>query len=163
MIVSLVVAVAENRVIGAHGRLPWHLPADLRHFRRLTLDHPVIMGRRTYESIGRPLPRRRNIVVSRDSAFPAPGCILAASLEDALARCGEGEEAMVIGGAGIYSAALPMAQRIHLTRVHARPAGDTYFPELAPEAWHESSREEHPPDADNEYAMSFLTLERVVR
>ena len=98
MIVSLVVAMAENRVIGTHGRLPWHLPADLRHFKRLTLGRPVIMGRRTYESIGRVLPQRPNIVVSRNPAFSAPGCVHVASLEDALAVCATAEEAMIIGG-----------------------------------------------------------------
>ncbi len=161
MIVSLVVAMAENRVIGAHGRLPWHLPADLRHFKRLTLGRPVIMGRRTYESIGRVLPQRPNIVVSRNPAFSAPGCVHVASLEEALAACVTAEEAMIIGGVQLYGTALPLARRIHLTLVHARPSGDARFPELAPGAWRECTREEYPADADNAYAMSFLTLERV--
>lgn len=160
MIVSLVVAMAENRIIGAGGRLPWHLPADLRRFRALTLGRPVIMGRHTWESIGRPLPQRRNIVLSRDPAFAAPGCVCVPSLEAAWAACDGAPEAMIIGGAGVYAAALPAAGRIHLTLVHARPSGDTRFPELAAGEWRECAREEHAADAANAYAMSFLTLER---
>ncbi|MHB1239177.1 MAG: type 3 dihydrofolate reductase [Gammaproteobacteria bacterium] len=159
MILALVVAMAENRVIGAGQRLPWHLPADLRHFKAVTLGKTVIMGRRTYASIGRPLPGRRNIVVSRDPSRLAPGCIVAGSLEDALTAA-QGEEVMVIGGAQLYREALPRAQRIHLTLVHAMVEGDTWFPDLAPGAWRETGREEHPADPHNPHPMTFLVLER---
>lgn len=159
MILSLVVAMAENRVIGLEQRLPWHLPADLMHFKAITLGKSVIMGRRTYASIGRPLPGRRNIVVTRNPALAVPGCTVAGSLEEALAASA-GEEVMVIGGAQLYREALPHAQRIHLTLVHAAVEGDTWFPELPPDVWRETACEEHPADARNPYPMTFLVLER---
>lgn len=151
--------MTRNRVIGRDGGMPWHLPADLRHFRAVTLDHPVIMGRRTYESIGRPLPKRRNIVVTRDAAFDAPGCELAASPDAALELAGD-TEVMLIGGGRLYAELLPRTTRIHLTVIETRLEGDTYFPELAPEEWQEVSREDHAADEDNPYAYSFRVLER---
>ncbi len=150
-----------NRLIGRGGELPWHLPADLRHFKALTLGHPVLMGRRTWESIGRPLPGRHNLVLSRDPGFRAPGAEVVGDLEAALAAAARrGGELMVIGGAGVYAQCLPLADRIHLTLVHHVFEGDTWFPELEAGVWRERAREERPPDAANPYALSFITLER---
>ncbi|MCS6987722.1 MAG: dihydrofolate reductase [Sphingomonadaceae bacterium] len=137
--VVLVVAAAENGVIGRGGRLPWHLPQDLRRFRRLTLGHPVVMGRRTFESLGRPLEGRCNIVLSRDPAFTAPGAAVVRGLEEALAIAArgrpEGAPLFVIGGADVYRQALPLAHRIELTRVMGRPTGDAVFPDPDPRHW----------------------------
>lgn len=138
--IAMIVAMARNRVIGRDGALPWHLPEDLRHFKELTLGKPIIMGRLTWESIGRPLPGRANIVVSRVPDFEAPGAEVVPSLEAALARAGEiagpDGEIMVIGGAQIYRAALPLAERIYLTRIEVDAEGDAMFPELDPSCWH---------------------------
>jgi dihydrofolate reductase len=158
--ICLVAAMAENRVIGRDHALPWHLPADLRHFRRLTLGKPVIMGRSTHEAIGRPLPERFNIVLSRDPAYSSPGCTVVQDPEGALAAAGPAPEVMVIGGAYVYRAFLPRADRIYLTLVHGRFAGDTWFPPLESGVWAERDREDHPPDEANPYPYSFITLER---
>ncbi|RMD88309.1 MAG: dihydrofolate reductase [Alphaproteobacteria bacterium] len=156
---SIVVAVAENGVIGDHGRLPWHLPEDLRHFKTLTMGKPVIMGRRTFESIGRPLPGRRNIVVTRQRHWARNGVEIAHSFDEALARAADAPEIMIIGGAEIYALALPLADRIYLTRIRCHPAGDTRFPEIDRAVWSEVTREEHPAQ-DGRPAYAFLTLER---
>jgi len=137
----LIAALAANRVIGAQGRLPWHLPDDLRHFKRLTEGHPVIMGRRTWESIGRPLPGRRNIVVSRRPGYAAAGAQVAASLDDALALCAGAPRVFVIGGADLYAAALPIADVLELTEIGAEFEGDTRFPAFEREDWREVRRE----------------------
>jgi dihydrofolate reductase len=169
---AIVVAVADNGVIGREGQLPWHLPDDLKRFKALTMGKPIIMGRRTHESIGRSLPGRRNLVVSRQSslhgATPAavPTTATATvewqpSLEAALRSCADAAEVCVIGGAGLYASALPMAATIHLTRVHCNPAGDVYFPELVPAQWWELDRIEHAADERHAHAMSFITLQRV--
>ncbi len=158
--VALVVAVDEAGTIGRDGALPWRLPSDLRHFKQITMGKPVVMGRKTFESIGRPLPGRENIVLSRDPDYRAEGCRAVGSLQEALAAAGEAEELMVIGGAELYAQALPLAERIYLTRVHARFAGDTFMPRLDPEEWLETRREEHPADARNPYAHTFVVLER---
>lgn len=163
MKVSLVVAMSPERVIGRDHDLPWHLPNDLRHFKALTLGKPVIMGRKTYESIGRPLPQRRNVVLSRDPAFAAPGCRVFTDLDDALERLAGEPEVMVIGGAAVYALALPRADTIYLTEVHATVAGDTLFPALDPTCWREVSRERHGADERHPYAYSFVILERVAR
>lgn len=157
--ISLVVAVARNGVIGRDADLPWRLPDDLRHFKAITLGKPVVMGRRTFESIGRPLPGRENRVVSRRPGFELPGCRSFARLEDALA--GPEPEVMVIGGGQIYAAALPLAQRLYLTEVDAEVEGDTRFPELDAGAWREVSREEHAADERHAHAFRFRLLERV--
>lgn len=157
--VSLIAAVAENGVIGRENALPWRLPADLQHFRRLTTGHPIIMGRRNYESIGRPLPERTNIVVTRRTDYRAPGCIIAHSLEAAF-DAAPGPEIFVIGGAEIYAQALARADRIYLTRVHARIAGDSFFPAVDWSGWRELTREHHASDARHEYAYTFITLDR---
>ncbi len=158
-LISLVVAVAENGVIGSRGRLPWHLPADLRHFRKLTMGKPVVMGRKTFESIGRPLPGRRNIVITRQPDWCPAGVSVAHSFEEAVRLAGPVPEVMVIGGAQVYAEALPQAQRIHLTRVHARPAGDTRFPDIDDGQWEETASRHHPAEGDRP-ACTFVTLER---
>lgn len=163
--VSLVVAASDNNVIGRQGQLPWHLPADLKHFKELTLGHPVVMGRRTFESIGRPLPGRANIVVSRRVDWPAPAGVLhAPSLPAALELARQqpgGEEVCVIGGGEIYRQALPAADVVHLTEVHTQvPDGDTFFPPLPPAEWREETRQRHEPDARHAVAYSFVTLRR---
>lgn len=159
--IVLVAAVAENGVIGQGGVMPWHLPADLAHFKRVTWGHPILMGRRTFEAIGRALPGRRNIVLTRDPDFSAPGIETAASLERALERIGEATQVMVIGGAELYRIALPLAQRIYLTRIHARPEGDTFFPDLVPAQWCQVECKTHPTDKFHPYALSFIELRRV--
>jgi dihydrofolate reductase len=154
--------VAENGVIGNKGDLPWSkLPDDLQHFKRLTVGRPVVMGRRTYDSLGRALPKRPNIVITRQADWAAPGCEVAVSVEAALARAKElGGEVCVIGGGEIYREALPHADIIHLTEVHHRFEGDALFPKLNPKEWEEESRERHEPDDRHAYAFSFVTLRR---
>lgn len=159
---SLVVAVGEHNEIGKDGRMPWHLPVDLKRFKALTLGKPVIMGRKTFEAIGKPLPERRNIVVTRNPAWHAPGCETAASLTDALVLAAGAREIMLIGGGELYREALPRAQRIYLTRVYARFEADTFFPALDQAEWRETARAEHVADARNPFACSFITLERRV-
>ena len=141
--IDLVAAVAKNGVIGANGGMPWHLPEDLKHFRKLTLGHPVIMGRRTWESLGKPLPGRENIVVSRKPGFEAPGASVAATLEAAVALCTGEPVAFVIGGAELYAAALSLADGIVLTEIERDFAGDTQFPEWDSNDWRETQREAH--------------------
>jgi dihydrofolate reductase len=163
-IVSLVVAVAANGVIGRDNRMPWHLPEDLAYFKRLTLGHPVVMGRKTYESIlvtlGKPLPGRTNIVVTRQPGFSAPGCTVAASVDAALAAARDADEVFVIGGAEIYRLALQRADRVYLTRIDAAFAGDIRFPALDPAEWREASREDHPPAGERAFGFAFLRYER---
>jgi dihydrofolate reductase len=162
MRIELVVAAAENDVIGRRNQLPWHLPADLRHFKSLTLGKPVLMGRRTYESIGRPLPGRTNIVLSSSARFAPSGCIAVKTLEEARAAAGTQSPLMVIGGAGVYRQCLPFAGRIHLTLVHTSITdGDTLFSGWRDVEWMESSRERHEADDRNAHAYSFITLERM--
>ena len=163
MILSLVAAVSDNNVIGKDGTLPWRLPDDLKHFHDLTVGHPVIMGRKTYESIPeehRPLPDRTNIILTRQD-IDVPGCVVVHSFEEAL-RMSDGrmEEIFVIGGAEVYRQALPLAQRIYLTRVHANVDGDAFFPDVSWDEWREVSREEHAADARHVYPFTFLTYER---
>lgn len=158
--VSLVVAMDEGGVIGRGGTLPWRLPEDLRHFRRLTLGKTVLMGRKTWESLGKPLEGRRNCVLSRDPAFRAPGAEVFTTLDQALAAHGEGE-LVVIGGAELYRQALPLARTLHLTRVHARVDGDTIFPAWSPADFRQVAIEHHPADARHAHAYSFITLERI--
>lgn len=158
--IVLVVAVADNGVIGRAGKLPWHLPDDLKFFKAVTMGKPLLMGRRTFESIGRPLPGRRNLVLTRGaSAFPA-GVEVVASLDAALALLPETPELCVIGGAALFEQTLPLARRLYLTEVHAAMAGDVQFPHWNRAEWLEIARREHPVDDRHLYAMSFVTLER---
>ncbi|HSN17524.1 MAG TPA: dihydrofolate reductase [Gammaproteobacteria bacterium] len=162
MIVSLIVAVGRQDEIGKAGKMPWHLPADLRHFKHNTLGKPVLMGRKTLEAIGRPLPERRNLVLTRDAAFRAPGCETVTSLDAAIEAVAGASELMVIGGGELYRLAWPKADRIYLTRIQADVAGaDTFFPKLEPGKWKEVSREEHRADVKNPFDYAFLTFDRV--
>lgn len=160
MRVSLVVAADRGGVIGRAGGLPWRLPADMRHFKQTTMGHPMIMGRRTWESIGRALPGRRSIVLSRDRGFAPDGAEVARSPEDAVRLAEPADEVMVIGGEAVYRAFLDRCDRIHLTRVDGDFAGDARLPELDPDVWREVARREHPADQRNPYPMSFVVLER---
>ena len=161
MIVSIIVAVADNDVIGRDGGLPWHLPADLKRFKRLTSGHQMVMGRRTWDSIGRrPLPGRPTIVVSRDPSFVAEGAQVARSVEEALELAAGADEVFIAGGEAIYRAALPVADRIYLTRVHACFDGDTHFPAFDANDWQVVVEERHEPDEKNPYAHTFLVYER---
>ena len=159
-LVSIVVAADEQGGIGRDGGLPWHLPEDLKRFKALTMGKPMVMGRRTWDSIGRPLPGRRSLVVSRQPGFTAPGAEVFGSLEAALAAAAPAAETCVIGGAEIYAQALSRAGLIHLTRVHASAGADTFFPALDPADWEEIAREDRPADARHACALSFLTLRR---
>ena len=159
VLVSLIAAVARNRVIGVGNRLPWHLPADLRRFRALTWGKAVVMGRRTHESIGRPLPGRRNIVITRAGPVMA-GCERARSLEDALALAAPAPETVVIGGARCYREALPLCRRMYLTRLDADFSGDAWFPEWEPDEWVERARECVAPGETAPFGYAFLVLER---
>ncbi len=160
-VISIIAALAENRVIGVNNTLPWRLPNDLRHFRRLTTGHAIILGRKNYESIGKPLPERTNIIITRNRDFRADGCPIAHSLDEALVLAGNDPEIFVIGGAEIYRAALARADRLYLTRVHAAIAGDTFFPEFDETEWREISHARHEPDERHAYAYSFVVLERI--
>lgn len=160
MIISLIAAVDKNRLIGCNNRLPWYLPADLKNFRRLTMGKPILMGRCTYESIGCVLPRRDNIVITRNLHYQASGCTVVHTLESGLEAAKEAEEMMIIGGASLYEQTLPMAQRIYLTQVYESFSGDAWFPDLDHCAWIEIWQEYHSPDANNLYPYSFSRLER---
>jgi dihydrofolate reductase len=159
-LLTAVFAASDNDVIGRDNALPWHLPADFAHFRRVTMGKPILMGRRTYQSIGRPLPGRRNLVLSRGD-FVAPGVETVHSIEEALALVAGEPELANIGGAEVLRLALPRTGRIYLTRVHATVEGDTFLPPLPAAEWREVAREERAADERNAYAMSFITLDRV--
>ena len=163
MIVTAIVALAENRVIGREGTLPWHLPADLKHFKTLTTGHHIIMGRKTWESLPNgPLPKRTHLVISRGAPAIPEGVRVLHRLSDALEiayRAGE-SEVFIIGGAQIYTLALPWVDRLQLTEVGVSPSGDVYFPELREENWTEVSTEAHPADDRNPHPYVFRTLER---
>ncbi len=160
-LVSIIVAMDRNRLIGGDGRLPWHLPADLRHFKQTTLGKPVVMGRKTYESIGKPLPDRTNIVVTRDDNYQAPGCITSSSLDQAIQAAGNVEELMIIGGADLYRQAFPRAERLYLTRIDAEFEGDTWFPDFDGNQWKVTAISDHEVDDRNRFPYSFATLERL--
>ena len=160
MRISLVVAVAENGVIGRGNALPWHLPADLKFFKRVTLGHPILMGRATYQAIGRPLPGRLNLVLSRQALLHIEGCTVVSDLAAAIAASGAAEELMVIGGADVYRQTIDRAERIYLTRVHAVIEGDTFFPPLEPASWKQMAVERHEADERHAYAYSFVELRR---
>ena len=170
MQIVIVAAVAENGVIGRGGTMPWRLKSDMRHFRALTMGKPVVMGRKTYLSLWlKPLPGRTNIAVSRDPAFTAPGVLVAPSLQAALeAARGDalrrGADAiMIIGGADLYAQAMPLADRLEITQVHAHPEGDATFPPIDPAVWRESMRERHSDGPDDDASVDFVRYERVSR
>jgi len=159
-LVSIIVATDERGAIGRGGGLPWRLPDDLKRFKSLTMGKPIVMGRKTWESIGKPLPGRHNIVITRQAGFAAPGVTVVASLDDALLAAGDVPEVCIIGGAEIYRLALPRAGLIHLTRVHAVVDADTFFPELGAGEWDEVQVEQHAADEKHVYAYSCLELQR---
>lgn len=158
--ISIIVAVAKNGVIGDKNSLLWHLREDMIHFRTTTSGHPVVMGRKTYDSIGRPLPKRTNVVITRDTNLAIEGCTMVHSLDEAVAMFDKSEEVFIIGGAQIYKQALPIADRIYLTVIDKEYEGDTSFPEIDHSAWNEISREEHSSGEEFEHPFAFITLER---
>jgi len=160
-LVSVIVATDQRGGIGKDGRLPWHLPNDLKRFKALTMGKPIVMGRRTFDSIGRVLPGRRNIVVSRRPDLVIDGCTVVPSFVAALAVAADSAEVCVIGGAEIYRLALPVAGFVHLTKVHATVEADTFFPALDAADWKEIAREDYPADERHAYGYSFLTLRRM--
>lgn len=161
--ISIIAALGQNRVIGNTKGLPWYLPADLKRFRELTIGKPIIMGKKTYETIGRPLPERKNIVLAREKDFKVPGCIVVNSPEEALRAAAGSKEIMIIGGGEVFRTFLPLAGRMYLTLINNEFEGDVYFPEFDPDDWQELEREEHEPDEKNPYRYTFLTLDRVVK
>lgn len=159
--IAIVVAVAENNVIGKDNQLIWHLPADLKHFKQTTMGHPILMGRKTYESIGKPLPGRTSIVITRQEDYKAEGCIVVNSVKEAIEEAKQlDEQAHIIGGAEIYRQSLDLTDTIYLTRIHHSFDGDTYFPEIKAEEWETVSEEHHEPDEKNKYSYSFIKLAR---
>lgn len=164
MIISLIVAIADNDTIGHKGTLPWRQSADLIHFKKKTLHHPLIMGRKTFESIGKVLPERTTIVISSNPEYRAPGCIVVNTLDEALAQAGMtgADEVFICGGASIYKKALPLADKVYLTEIHARPEGDTVF-RLDRMGWQVTHRSHYHADAKNQYDYSFVTLKRATQ
>jgi len=160
MTLAVIAAVARNGVIGRTGALPWHLSADLKRFKSLTTGHPIIMGRKTYASIGRPLPNRRSLVVTRDRSFRAEGVEVVHGLEEALEATRHADQRFVIGGAAIFTEALPLATELYLTRVHADVDGDVFFPAFDASEWELVEEERHAADEKNDYAMTFQVYRR---
>ena len=158
--ISIIVAASENNVIGAAGDLPWRLSDDLRRFKALTMGKPIVMGRKTWDSIGRPLPGRQNIVVTRQAEFAAAGCDVVASKEEAVTATADAEEVMVIGGSQVYALFLPDAERLYLTRVHTEVEGDAFFPEISDLEWHLVSNEPRLADDRNAFDYSLQIYER---
>lgn len=164
MLISAIVATAKNNVIGKDNQIPWYLPADLSYFKKTTLGHHIIMGRNSFRSIGRPLPKRTNIVVTRDPFFSADGVLVAHSVEEALGMAYDGgeEEVFIIGGGEIYKETAELWDKIYLTKVELETEGDVFFPEINPDEWKEIWQETHQPDEKNEYAYTYYILERLV-
>lgn len=160
MVISLIVALAQNNVIGANNQLLWHISDDLKRFKALTTGHTVVMGRKTYQSIGRPLPNRKNVVISRNSSFVAEGCTICSSLDHALELCANDYEVFIIGGGQIYEQALPIASRLYLTKVHAKYTGDTYFPIINPCQWKTTSEENR--ESTDGLKYTFINMERII-
>lgn len=161
MILSIIVAAADNGVIGREGTMPWNLPQEMAYFRQTTVGHPIIMGRKTHEDIGRALPDRLNVVITRDKGYKAPGCAVVNSLESALAlpEVRNADEVFVIGGESINQQALPLANKLYLTKVHAQVPGDKFF-HYIPDEWHETWSQKHSADQENKYDYEFTILER---
>lgn len=161
MIISIIVAMDKKGVIGLEGVLPWRLSADLKHFKAITMGKPLVMGRKTHESIGRSLPGRKNIVLTRANDFDAEGCTIVHSLDDAFQAAGDVDEIIIMGGSRIYDQSLARAGRLYLTEVHADVSGDVYFPEFDKAEWLELERQDHSADEKNDFDYSFVVLERV--
>ena len=162
MRISMIVAAAENNVIGIDNKLPWHLPADMQFFKRTTNGHPIIMGRKSYEALGKPLPNRTNIVITRQTDYKPEGTIVVSSPEEALETAVEynKEEIFIIGGGNIYQTMLSLANRVYLTRIHTEVEGDAYFPELPAYEWELTQAERHEADEKHKYAFTFQTWDR---
>lgn len=160
MIISIIVAMADNMIIGDKNSLPWKLPADMEYFKKNTLGKPIIMGAKTFESIGKALPGRKNIILSFDKDYKAEGCIIATSIEQALEEVEENEEVMIAGGASVYKQFLPLANRLYLTFIHHDFKGDAYFPKFDINQWKEIKRVDNEADEKNIYSYSFVVLER---
>jgi len=158
--ISIIVAAAENNVIGKNNDLIWHLPRDLKHFKETTTGHYIIQGRKTYESYGKPLPNRTNVIITRDKNYKAEGCIVVHSLEDAIKEAQVDSEPFIIGGGKIYEQALPMVDRIYLTRIHEKFEGDTFFPELDMNDWDVVDESYFAADEKNKYPFTIFTLDR---
>ena len=159
--IASIFAMSENRVIGRDTQLPWHLPADLKYFKVVTTGHPIIMGRKTFESIGKPLPNRTSIIITRQPGYTQPGCLVVNNVPAAIAAAQKVDETIfIIGGAAILQQALPYIDTMYLTLIHEVFAGDTFYPEIDPTEWREVSRENHVPDEKNAYAYSFIRLQR---
>lgn len=158
---SVIAALARNRVIGIENSLPWRLPEDLAHFKALTLNHPVLMGRKTFESLGRPLPGRTNIVITRDPGYCRNGCQVADSIPAALALCADADEVFFVGGAELYAQAIPLADRLYLTEVETDAEGDAWFPDYDRSAFREVSRESHTGEKGDALRFDFVVYERV--
>ena len=158
--ISIIVACTENNVIGRENDMPWHLPADLKHFKAITTGHPIIMGRKTYESIGRPLPKRRNLVITRNPDFKHDGLEIYSSLEEAIKNCQTEDECFITGGGQIYKMAMDIADRIYRTRIHTTIDGDTFFPEINQDQWLMYKKEFRPADEKNEHDLSFEYYDR---
>ncbi len=161
MQLSIIVAMDRNRVIGNNDTLPWHISADLKNFKKITMGKPIVMGRKTHESIGRPLPGRENIIITRDETYQAEGCTVLNSIDEIFEHCKDVEEVMITGGSEIYKHTLDQATRLYLTEVHTEVEGDTLFPEFNRNAWCEVSREAFKADEKNEFDYSFILLERI--
>ena len=159
MKLSLIVAMAANRTIGLNKQMPWHLSADLKKFKKITLGNPIIMGRKTFESIGRPLPGRENIIISRDPEYHQPDCLVFNDIGGALQHCANVDEVFVIGGATLYAATLMQADRLYITKIHQEFEGDTWFPELK-QPWREIAREDINDDSSVDFNYSFITYEK---
>lgn len=158
--ITLIAAMANDRVIGTNNTLPWDLPADMKHFREQTMGKPILMGRKTYDSIGRPLPGRHNIVVTRNAGLEIEGCTVVSSIDEALEAAGDVPEVMVMGGASFYEQLLPQAERLVLTLIDLQIEGDAWFPALEEGEWREVAREDNEPDEKNRWAYSFIEFER---
>ena len=160
MKLSLIVAMATNHTIGINNQMPWHLSADLKKFKKITMGHPIIMGRKTFESIGQPLPGRQNIIISRNSGYKQEGCLVFNNLDSALQSCAEIDEVFVIGGATLYEATLIRADRLYITEIQQAFDGDTWFPDIKKEQWREVAREDIADDSSVNFSYSFIVYER---
>lgn len=159
--ISIIAAMDRNRLIGKDNTLPWRLPADLAHFKQVTMGKPIIMGRKTWDSLGRPLPGRTNVVVTRDRDFSAAGCVVVHSMDEALTAADGHEEIMIIGGSSFYEQALPLADRMYLTVIDDAFEGDAWFPDYDTQQWQVITEERHGPDEKNAHSYTFLQLDRV--
>lgn len=161
MKISLIVAMASNRAIGLNNEMPWHLSADLKKFKKITMGSPILMGRKTFESIGRPLPGRQNIIISRNKDYQQPGCLVFKSIEEAIASCQQQDEIFIIGGATFYQAALPLADKLYLTEINKSFTADTFFPVIDRNDWKELTREDISDDPTVDFSYSFISLEKL--